>query len=185
MTQQILNRKSLGGSGRKGHQDMVIAAVLLIALLAAAAMALNNQRQGTLDSAARTTGMDATLSAIPQDRAFYTEPYWEMGRVTVEEPAAPATSPAYFTEMYWDLAAARTARPDVSAAPVFSTEQYWAQAAAHADAAHAAASETSEATVFSTEQYWALAADSAKPRPETTEPEWATYTDRYWSLAGK
>lgn len=158
MTQQMMERKSLGSPSRKGHRNGLIAVILIIALLAAIVVALDIRTSAKVET---RLAPSVNLSSMPADgRAYFTEPYWIMGaeaETAKSLTAIPQDGRAYFTEPYWNMAAEIEAAKRLSAIPqdgrAYFTEPYWNMAAGHS-------------------------ADEDKAEPT---PEWSYYTERYWS----
>jgi hypothetical protein len=163
MSNQVLDRKQLDQPGRQWHVDVMVVALVLLALLGAAIVAFNIDRNRAVNEIERSSATTGATSALPNDgRAYYTEPYWDMASEAAGVAPAPAETDAYFTEQYWKLAeASANAAPATVDTPAYFTEPYWQMAAEH----QGSAASTDDEDAYYTEKYW----DMARARHEAVK----------------
>ena len=100
MTNQVLNRKGASGFDRLERSEWVAVAIIVLMIVASAVFSLN--RPAPMNEVERTTEVRRNLSALPQDgRAYFTEPYWQMGAGDANGTTAAEPEYSYYTERYW------------------------------------------------------------------------------------
>lgn len=162
MANQALDPKAVGTGSTGNNNNLIIrllVALGILALVIVTAISLRNE----------PVVLDSTPAKVAIEQTFSTQQYWDKAAEYEAAKAAAATaveSPVTYTQQYWDKAAeyeaAKAAVATAVESPVTYTQQYWDKAAEY-EAAKAA------------ERQAAIDAALAE------EPEWAYYTERYWS----
>ena len=139
----------------------------------------------------------AAVAAAVEPPTTYTQQYWDKAaEYEWSKSAAGALfskEPATYTQQSWDMAAfyelsKRAAGAMAVEQPATFTQQYWDKAAEYELSKRAAGAAAAEQP-FSTQQYWDKATEyelskraaESPPAAQEVEPEWAYYTERYWS----
>lgn len=116
-------------------------------------------------------------------------------RPVITQPPAPAAriEQPFSTQQYWDKAAEyelskRPAGALFAEQPATYTQQYWDRAAEYELSKRAVSAASIERPATYTQQYWDKAAEyelskrtAGTSDTPAIEPEWAYYTERYWS----
>jgi hypothetical protein len=160
MTNQTLSPRGTAGPKPLKDRDLAVYLLIVFGVLALVVITATTLR----DEPVVTTPL-STIKRIEQP--FSTQPYWDKAaEYELSKRAAGASAveqPATYTQPYWDKAAEyelnkRAAATQADEQPATYTQPYWDKAAEYE-----------------------LNKRAATPSAQETEPEWAYYTERYWS----
>lgn len=104
MANQALTPKTVHGPLNGSKVDFIPRLALALGILVfvvITAISMGN----SVSNEVKSTAANTNRSALPQDgRAYFTEPYWEMGSVEKDEQPVTATEPewSFYTEQYWN-----------------------------------------------------------------------------------